>query len=262
MHIKMISLQNSWSSCHLSLVCCASMRLQTRARTHTHFCTGCGAIHHKLPKLCAFFPLYRPLISQCLAISIYPIQIFIKVVGNTQRAIWHSSFWHTILFFCALDKLIKIQLCVLARGDEKNGALENYAVKTNVAAASTLCCCVVLLMVSNFFVVLFFAWFVSYFEKKQIVLLLLCSSTRIITSQSKEVNLTITTTATAAATLPEQQSYRLPKSKIYDVTRVCVVFNNKTKKKLWAQVFSLLMARACLCMFVRSFVHRHSKTKH
>lgn len=92
-------------------------------------------------------------------------------------------------------------------------------------------------------------------KKKQIVLLLLCSSTRIITSQSKEVNSTITTTATAAATLPDQQSYRLPKSKIYDVTRVCVVFNNKTKKTLGSSFFPCWWrGPVCVCLCALLFI--------
>lgn len=80
-------------------------------------------------------------------------------------------------------------------------------------------------------------------------------SSRIITSQSKEVKATITTATTA---LLEQQSYRLPKSKVNlwnDVrARACVVQQQVDKKAThtdWAQVllFSLLMVRACLSVY-------------
>lgn len=73
-------------------------------------------------------------------------------------------------FVRLLDKLIKIQLCTRARGDERMAHLKTTQLKPIAAAASStlLCCCVALSMVvSNLFAVAFFAWFVSYFEEKK-----------------------------------------------------------------------------------------------
>lgn len=129
-------------------------------------------------------------------------------------------------FVRLLDKLIKIQLCTRARGDERMAHLKTTQLKSITAAASStlLCCCVALSMVvSNLFAVAFFAWFVSYFEEKKtptdcsFVIMFKYSNNYITIKRSK-----LNDDSHDGSSALEQQSYRLPKSKISEMTHACV----------------------------------------
>lgn len=116
MHIKMISLWNSWSSCHLSLA---------YVRSCASTLDGKSSAHHKsYQKSCFFFvPIPLPLVC-CL--HLFQFKFFlIKAIAYLQRIDTHilaNNSVHTLFCFlllllifhtrvstkelCALDKLI------------------------------------------------------------------------------------------------------------------------------------------------------------